>query len=64
MIELLLATAIAVKPYGQMQESIDRMCAYRLNIPYASDNITDREWAQFKLCREIINDAIYHVPVK
>lgn len=64
MIDLLLAAAITVKPYGQMQESIDRMCAYRLNIPYASDNITDREWAQFKLCRKIMNNAIYSVPVK
>jgi len=64
MIELLLATTIAVKPYTQIDESIDRMCANRLNIPYASDNITDREWAQFKLCREIMNDAIYHVPVR
>ena len=64
MIELLLATTIAVKPYGQMQESVDRMCANRLNIPYASDNITDREWAQFKLCREIMNDAIYHVTLE
>ena len=64
MIDLLLASAIAVKPYGQMQESIDRMCANRLNIPYGSDNVTDREWAQFQLCREIMNDSLYHVPVE
>lgn len=64
MIELLLASTIAVQPYTPMDESIDRMCANRLNLPYASDNITDKEWAQFKLCRDIMRDAIYHVPVQ
>lgn len=64
MIELLLASAIAVQPYTSMDESIDRMCANRLNLPYASDNITNQEWAQFKLCRDIMRDAIYHVPVQ
>lgn len=63
MIELLLASFVTLTPTQQMQESIDRMCAYRVGIPYASDNFTDEEWASFKLCREIMNDSLYHPPM-
>jgi len=27
-----------------------------VGIPYASDNFTDSEWAQFKTCREVMNE--------
>jgi hypothetical protein len=63
LIEILLASALNVTNQQQMQESIDRMCAYKVNIPYASDNFTNEEWAKFQQCREIMNDALYHVPV-
>jgi hypothetical protein len=30
--------------------NINRVCAAIVQIPYASDNFTDKEWEQFKTC--------------
>lgn len=59
MINFLLAASVIATPVD-LQESIDRMCAYRVGIPYASDNFTEEEWQKFKLCRDIMNDTFYH----
>jgi hypothetical protein len=32
--------------------NVNRVCAAIVNIPYASDNFTDKEWEQFKQCRD------------
>jgi len=37
-------------------EYVDRYCAELVGIPYASDNFSDKEWAQFKTCREVMNE--------
>lgn len=41
-----------------MDEAINRMCANRVGIPYASDNFTDKEWQKFQLCRDIMRDEL------
>lgn len=47
MIAFALATVLNV---GSDQEVINRFCANALNIPYASDNFTDKEWNDFQAC--------------
>lgn len=45
MIDLFLITQlIAQNPEHQ------KFCATALNIPYATDNITDKEWNDFQAC--------------
>ena len=56
MFSFLIATAVTVSPL--MEEAVDRMCAARVGIPYASDNFTDREWQAFQLCRDIMYDTL------
>jgi hypothetical protein len=34
--------------------NVNRVCAAIVNIPYASDNFTDKEWEQFKNCRNFL----------
>jgi hypothetical protein len=34
--------------------NVNRVCAAIVNIPYASDNFTDKEWEQFKDCRKYL----------
>jgi hypothetical protein len=34
--------------------NVNRVCAAIVNIPYASDNFTDKEWEQFKNCRDFL----------
>ena len=53
---ILIATVESISP--QMSESINRMCANMVGIPYASDNFTDKEWHQFELCRDIMYDNL------
>jgi hypothetical protein len=53
---ILIATVESISP--QMSESINRMCANMVGIPYASDNFTDKEWQQFELCRDIMYDNL------
>jgi len=56
MIAFLLATVANISP--MMDESINRMCARNVGIPYASDNFTEKEWQQFQLCRDIMRDSL------
>ena len=56
MIAFLLATVANISP--MMDESINRMCARNVGIPYASDNFTEQEWQQFQLCRDIMRDSL------
>jgi negative regulator of sigma E activity len=56
MIAILLATVTSISP--MMDESINRMCAYKVGIPYASDNFTEEEWRKFQLCRDIMRDSL------
>jgi hypothetical protein len=34
--------------------NVNRVCAAIVNIPYASDNFTDKEWEQFEECRSYL----------
>lgn len=34
--------------------NVNRVCAAIVDIPYASDNFTDKEWEQFKDCIEFL----------
>jgi hypothetical protein len=34
--------------------NVNRVCAAIVNIPYASDNFTDKEWEHFKECRSYL----------
>ena len=56
MFSFLIATAVTVSPL--MDEAVNRMCAARVGIPYASDNFTEQEWQQFQLCRDIMHDSL------
>jgi hypothetical protein len=50
MIELILSTMIVSTQMSS--ESINRFCAYVVDIPYASDDFTQEEWERFTYCRE------------
>jgi negative regulator of sigma E activity len=56
MIGFLIATTVTISP--MMDEAINRMCANRVGIPYASDNFTDKEWQKFQMCRDIMRDEL------
>jgi len=56
MFSFLIASVVSVSP--MMEESINRMCARNVGIPYASDNFTEQEWQQFQLCRDIMHDSL------
>lgn len=54
--QLLLSTLLVFGMGNSVQAqevipiNINRVCAAIVNIPYASDNFTDKEWEQFKEC--------------
>lgn len=58
MIEFILASVLsnAQAHAIQQQEEVNKVCAYIVGIPYASDNFSDEEWERFKLCRELISE--------
>jgi hypothetical protein len=41
------------------QEVINRYCAKQVDIPYGSDNFSDREWSQFQECQEELIEYVY-----
>jgi hypothetical protein len=36
--------------------NINRVCADMVGIPYASDNFSDKEWEQFKVCLNVMKE--------
>jgi hypothetical protein len=56
--DFLLAAILSARAANTVPnaEYVDRYCAELVGIPYASDNFTDSEWAQFKTCREVMNE--------
>jgi len=58
MIEFLASTIIANNQAHAIQsdESVNKVCAYIVGIPYASDDFNDSEWKRFQLCRKLIKD--------
>jgi hypothetical protein len=54
--EFLLAAILSAKQANSIPnpEYVDRYCSELVGIPYASDNFSDSEWAQFKICREVM----------
>jgi outer membrane protein assembly factor BamE (lipoprotein component of BamABCDE complex) len=57
MIEFLLASTLSAAQAHAIQnkEDVNKVCAYIVGIPYASDNFSDNEWKRFVLCRDILN---------
>ena len=55
-LEFLLAAILSAKQANVQPnpEYVDRYCAELVGIPYASDNFDDKEWEQFKVCREVM----------
>jgi hypothetical protein len=53
MIDLAL---ISLLSSAQVEERINRTCAYIVGIPYASDNFNDSEWQRFVLCKNLIRN--------
>ena len=51
MIELALSFLLSQQP----NEHVDRFCALVVNVPYGTDNITDKEWEQIQQCRNFFN---------
>ena len=54
--QLLLSTLLVFGMSNSVQAqevipiNINKVCSAIVNIPYASDNFTDKEWEQFKEC--------------
>ena len=42
------------------QEVINRYCAKQVDIPYGSDNFSDREWSHFQQCQEQLINYVYN----
>ena len=59
MIEFLLASTLSVSQAHAIQnkEDVNKVCAYLVGIPYASDNFSDKEWERFKYCKELLTDT-------
>jgi hypothetical protein len=55
-LEFLLAAILSAKRANVLPnpEYVDRYCSMMVGIPYASDNFNDNEWANFKVCREVM----------
>jgi len=53
MIELALIASLSS---AQIEERINKTCAYIVGIPYASDNFNDSEWKRFVLCKKLIQN--------
>jgi hypothetical protein len=53
MIELALIASLSS---AQIEERINKTCAYIVGIPYASDNFNDSEWERFVLCKKLIQN--------
>jgi hypothetical protein len=55
---LLLATLLLFPTSVSAQEvysiNINRLCAAIVNIPYASDNFSDKEFEEFKKCLRFV----------
>ena len=49
MIEFLASALIASS--NDPSEKLNKVCAYVVNIPYASDNFSDEEFQRFQYCR-------------
>ena len=48
---LIAATEITTQVNPEMVTvNKNRVCSVLVNVPYASDNLTKKEWEQFKLC--------------
>ena len=48
---LIAATEITTQVNTEMVTvNKNRVCSVLVNVPYASDNLTKKEWEQFKLC--------------
>jgi hypothetical protein len=58
-IEFLLASTLFVSQAHAIQnkEDVNKVCAYLVGIPYASDNFSDKEWKRFKYCKELLTDT-------
>ena len=58
MIEFALAAVLSNTQAHAIQskEDVNKVCAYIVGIPYASDNFNDNEWNRFVLCKELMND--------
>ena len=58
MIEFLLASTLSVSQAHAIQsaEDVNKVCAYLVGIPYASDNFSDNEWSRFKHCQELLSE--------
>jgi hypothetical protein len=57
MIEFLLASTLSASQAHAIQnkEDVNKVCAYIVGIPYASDNFSDNQWNRFVLCKDILN---------
>jgi hypothetical protein len=57
MIEFALASVLSASAAHapQYDENVNKVCAYLVGIPYASDNFDDSEWERFQTCRKLIN---------
>ena len=58
MIDFLLASTLSVSQAQSIQskEDVNKVCAYIVGIPYASDNFNDNEWNRFVLCKDLMNN--------
>jgi hypothetical protein len=57
MIELALIASLSS---AQIEERINKTCAYIVGIPYASDNFSDREWERFVVCKNLMKRNFTH----
>jgi hypothetical protein len=58
MIEFALAAVLSNTQAHAIQspEDVNKVCAYIVGIPYASDNFNDNEWNRFVLCKDLMNN--------
>ena len=54
LIALLLLSPTTVSAQEVYPINVNRLCAAIVDIPYASDNFTDKEWEEFKECLEFV----------
>ena len=59
MIEFLLASTLSVSQAHAIQspEDVNKVCAYIVGIPYASDNFDDNQWNRFVLCKDLMRKS-------
>jgi hypothetical protein len=60
LLALMLLLPLPVSAQEVYTINVNKLCAAIVNIPYASDNFSDKEWEEFKKCMRFVEQFREH----